>query len=359
MIVNRIGDCISVYLRGKDTSVTFNKDLYNRLCELARLCNEAETKEKLDTYVSEVLALLEEDSGKLEYSNEFSDSGLMYNPVKRQYYFTGSEIPVPSILIDRIRESYSKGIDYCPLIKCWKRFLRNPNIVNNPLLIEHFVEYLGAIYVDPVKLGFYLDEGYSEKVAEELASTYEIKITSEGLLSCYKTSQEIEHVYKESEEGIIVKVDKYKKRFDIYTGEITGDNRDEYELEQRVFMPLIMGTGGEAFSCHLPGDKPNYGHIIKIGHVHSLPSWESVNCNSRESAVKGLHVGNLSYIHNWGGDIHICLVCPSKIGAICSWQSDQAMRVLEYYVYGSMVSVNHSIYHSSSYDPLVDGAYNN
>jgi hypothetical protein len=176
-----------------------------------------------------------------------------------------------------------------------------------------------------------------------------MKVTKEGLLNGYKVSCEILHKF-DSETG--EQVDRYKRTFNVDTGEIENDGKPEI-VEERLFEPAVMGARGDAFSCVGPNGFPGLGHFIKVGCVHALDSWDQVNCDDDSSFVPGLHIGGLKYINGYSGEIHNVFVDPMHVGAVPDDESG-AIRCKQYFVHSSLAGVNGSIYHSSSYAELTD-----
>jgi hypothetical protein len=78
-----------------------------------------------------------------------------------------------------------------------------------------------------------------------------------------------------------------------------------------------------------------------------------VNTNDYQSCVPGLHFGGLMYINCYSGEIHNVFVDPMHIGAVPDDQTG-AIRCLQYFVHSSLVGVNGSIYHSSTYAAKTD-----
>ena len=355
IVVNRIGENIVVSCRDKEYSVLYNKERFDKLMKISE---ESQTISR----IAELNALLEEAEEICK--NDFKErveafhSEIYVAPVTQKFYLkigdVVSKIPMPDPLVRRLKESLDKEINSDPIIKCWKRFLRNKK-ANNPDFARRFCEYIDMIYVRPDEVNRLMEEeGLGYGIATEMASTYEVKVTQEGLIACYKTSQEIDYKFVPGEDGEPQKVNRYTKTFDENTGEILGDNRDDIPAEDRLFQPLIMGNGGDAFYCEGPSGFSKPGHFIKVGCLHRLPDWSHVNCDDHTSCVKGLHVGGLGYINQWGGEIHTCLVDPMHIGAIPDYSGALAIRVLQYFVDGSLSALNHSIYHSSEYAKQTD-----
>ena len=264
-----------------------------------------------------------------------------------------SSYPMPQALVDRIFESIDKEISFMPLVKMWTRWLRNPILAEKTEksdFSQRFFNFVNLQYVHPTLKNELMEEhGLSEEVAERRATMYQMKITNEGLLNGYKVSKEIMHKY-DTKTG--EQVDRYARTFNPDTGEIDGDGLPE-TVEERLFEPAIMGSGGDAFYCEGTNGYGSPQHFIKVGCRHRLPSWSHVNTNDRQSCVKGLHFGGLKYISFYSGEIHNIFVDPMHVGAVPDDQ-DGAIRCLEYFVHSSLAGVNGSIYHSSTYAQMTD-----
>lgn len=360
IIVNKINDNINVSCRNQDISLMYTPERMKTLLEISEESTKIKTLSELDDLMMMVDSLCT-DNYK-ERVEAFHDE-LTYNPHSKEYFLklNGVEcnVAIPEEMVWRLEESIEKEIDISPIIKNLKLFLRNPKMLEGgetaALFFERYCAYINMTYVNPSKVEEYLEDGLGEELAKEKARTYEVKITQEGMIACFKTSNEIVTKFEMNDNEEIKEVSRYKKKFNTDTGEIEGDNREDVAGEDRLFTPYMMGNRGDAFYCEGPNGYKEPGHFIKIGCVHRLPDWSYVNTNDNQSCVKGLHLGGLSYIASWdGADIHTCFVNPMHIGAIPEYSGDHAIRVLQYYVYGSLVTLNHGIYHSSEYSKLTE-----
>jgi len=348
IVVNKMEDVISVSIQNEDHVVPFSQEKFDKLMEISGKSQTIESMEEFKELKAEVEAICK--SGEKEKVEAFHKD--IFKSIKDGKYYLRikgdiiSSIPLPESLVRRLEESIDKGIDVSPLMKCWMRFLRNPK-AKNSTFANKFFNYVDMLYMNPKIKKEKVDAGFSDIVAEKMAKVFQVKITNEGLINCYKVSTEVDWKYVADEDGNPVKKNLYARTFDAVTGEVTGSEKDNASVEDRIFMPAIQGTNGDAFYCE--GAKTNAkGHIIRVGHTHRLESWDQVNCDDSQSCVPGLHVGGLHYINNYSGEIHNVFVDPMHIGAIPN-DSSGAMRVLQYFVHSSMVAVNTSIYHSSKY----------
>ena len=353
ILVNRIEDTIVVSCNGEEYTTNYSKQAFDDLMSLADTSEGIQKIEELDPLLEKVKEICSKESEK--WINDLHED-LFKNFKTGKYHLRIkkdkdgdiiSSVPMPQALVRRIEESIDKKINISPLLKNWMLFLRNKK-ANNADFANKYFNYIDMTYVMPDKKQEYLDAGYSEELATQLATTYQVKITNEGLINCYKVSKEVDWKFVSDEDGNPKRVNLYEKTFDPITGEIVGDSREDLKAEDRSFIPSMMRTSGDAFYCEGAKGSGKLGHEIRVGAVHRLPDWSFVDCNDYRSCVKGLHVGGLYYIANYSGEIHNVFVDPMHIGAIPN-DNTGAIRCLQYFVHSSMVAVNDSIYHSSTY----------
>jgi hypothetical protein len=357
--INVIEDRIVGSIGEEPFSVTYNPIVYAKMIELAEVANKAETfdeymeacKEFSTFSVEDYTVLIQSKNPDIYVSKKTGEFFLKHNNVI-------SSIPMPKALVERIYESMDKGLDFSPLIKMWTRWLRNPILREKTKagagsrFSERMFNFINMKYVHPKLRDKFIADGFSEQVATEKSTMYQVKITNEGLINGYKVSKEVLDKF-DTETG--ERVDRYKRTFNPDTGEVESDGIPAI-VEDRLFQPAIMGTSGDAFYCEGSNGYANPGHFIKVGCVHRLQSWDQVNTNDRSSCVPGLHVGGLMYIANYSGEIHNVFIDPMHIGAIPD-DNTGAIRCLQYFVHSSLVGVNGSIYHSSKYAAMTDAEW--
>jgi len=346
--INVIEDKISGSYGDTPFFIPFEKETYKLMCELADKANTAVTMEDYQVVLDEFSKLTVVDYTK---TVETECKHIHVNKATGEFFLKNngivSSIPMPKALVDRIFESMDKGLSFEPLIKMWTRWLRNPYVKSKggTDFSERFFNFVNMKYVHPKLMKELIEEkGLSEEVAERQATMYQMKITNEGLLNGYKVSTEILHKFN-TETG--EQEPRYKRTFNPDTGEIDSDGLPEH-VEDRLFEPAVMGSGGDAFYCD-----EKLGHFIRVGCTHRLPDWSYVDTNDHRSCVKGLHFGGLKYIAFYSGEIHNIFVDPMHIGAIPD-DVDGAIRCLQYFVHSSLAGVNGSIYHSSTYAKQTD-----
>lgn len=354
--VNHIGDSITGSVKGKSFGVAYSPEKFKQLQELAGFVNEATTVADYTTAAQSFLDATVED---FTTTVETACPNIHVNKATGEFFLKqGDKVSVhamPKSFAARVLESVEKGIDVSPMIKFWTRTLRNPYF--SPKKAKKICNYVAKTYVDYELVNTLQDEhGVSKEVAQERATSIQTPITMEGLLCTYKVSTELLKKFTLDADGNKVLVDRYvtTKSIDEDSGVVTSTTATPEYVEERVFEPAVMGTGGDEFYC---GDK--LGHQIKVGQRHYLAEWSQVNTDDNHSCVKGLHVGNLDYIkgyQNSGTVTHQTFVDPMYIGAVTN-DGSGALRVKEYFTYDSFAGVLKSLYHSSTYAAMTDAAW--
>lgn len=366
IIINVTGDYsfINGSYNGKPFAVSFNQDKYDAMLAIQDKVTESTDMDEIKTLLEEFEQLASEDySDTIETQSPYVKINKKTNQFHLQYNGVVSKKAMPAILANKIIKAVEKGIEIKPLVKCWARFLRNPYYSDKKAAL--FAEYISAPYVNETMVAECLRNGMSEEVAKKQGTVTQVSITKEGLLVCYKVSLEIREKYVLTETEEVAKRSLYAKTVDPISGAISYAEPDADE--DRYYEPPVQRTNGDAFYC-IPGatqptaDSP-LGHIMRVGHLIGLPSWDMVDTRDKVSGVKGLHVGGLNYIKGYqdyqGSVTHNILVDPMHIGAIVGLGngSDGAMRVKQYFILSTFNGVNKNIYHSSQYAALTDEEY--
>ncbi len=361
--INHNGTTISGSVNSEIFNCSYDEQKFKDLQVIVDRSNEATSVVDYNKCVEEFKVLIEETiSGVIGTDNQYIYVDKATGAFHLKYNDMVSSIPMPKELVDRIKESVDKNINYLPLIKAWVRWLRNPKLRKltkdqQLAFSQRFFNFINIKFTNHELVSKLMEEkGYSEEVATPMATTFSMKITSEGLLAGFKVSKEITTRYRLNDKGEKESYNVYntsKKTIDPISGLITFE---EVKLtnEDRVFQPAVMNTGGDEFFC---GETK--GHIIRVGQVHRLENWSQVNCDDRQSCVPGLHVGGLDYIRGYQGNetsTHNVFISPDHIGAIPD-DSTGAIRCIQYFVIDEFKGVNGSIYHSSKYAQLTDDQF--
>lgn len=349
--VGKDGSSITGSYNGIVFGVSYSQEKWDAMSALADEANKAATMEDLQAIFEKFKPLTEESYKELV---ETATPYLLVNKHTNKFYLRWnsitSSIAIPQGLVDRILDSIDKKVDFTPLIKCWVRFMRNVNFTEKKA--QKFVKYINKTYVNYEYVAKLENEqGVTHDVAVERATQLQVAITQEGLLCTYKVSKEIDWKYEI--DGVTkraVKMPRYAPTVDEISGTLTYTLPDK--VEDRLFLPVCMGEGGDTFFCSadITDKDAKAGHVIKVGAWHWLAEWDQVDCDDNRSGVKGCHVGNIDYIKGFqqaGTVTHYTFVDPADIGAITD-DGTGALRVRKYFTYQSFAGVNRGIYHSST-----------
>jgi len=358
--INVIGNSITGSYGGKIFGVRYTREKFDAMWKMQEIAAKVSTMEELKRVLDEFELLTHEGYKELI---ETACPDVFVNEATGKFYLkvgnVVTSVPMPNALVDRLKISIEKGIPYEPLIKFWTRWLRNPILRKYDEsgridFSNRMFNFINMTYTNHAEKAMLMsDHGLSEEMATELSTTYQVKITQEGLINGFKVSREIMHKYEASEDGSeAVQKPRYTRTFDPNTGKIVSEGLPEH-VEDRLFEPAIMGQNNDAFTCEGSNGFNEPGHFIKVGCLHALPNWNCVNTDNFASCVKGLHFGGLDYIANYSGEIHNVFVDPMHVGAIPDDRTG-AIRCLQYFVHSSLVGVNGSIYHSSTYASKTD-----
>ena len=347
-------------VNGSVFNVEYTKDVLDTLIALQNEYEGIDDMDAFDAWVIKVEKYLEEiDSvDTVEEVTEY----LKHDRKTGHYYLKAKgkvgEAPIPQKLVDLIVESADKGLSPDPIIKAWVRFV-NRNSFFNAKKASRFVNYITATIVDNEEMNRLIEEeGFMEENARLKATYNDVAITMEGLIVCKKYAELLTKGWKiDPETNEPVKVDLFPvtKTVDQFSGDVQTQIQYPDYAEEFTFEPPVMGRSGDAFLC---GDVED--HIIRVGEIHKLKSWDQVDTNDDHCCVKGLHVGGMKYVQSYRGlncQLLECFVDPAEIGAITditSAGSDGAMRVKEYFVFGAGDLRNKGLYHSSRYAALKD-----
>lgn len=360
-------------INGTSFAVPYSKEAYEALNDATSEISKATSYEEVEKIAEGVQDLI---SGEVKSSIESLSPFLDYDPNKKQYFLKEdgkvSPIPLPQNLVDKLKYAIDKDLPADPLIKCYTRLCRNPQVYKAPSL-EAAQRFMGEIFeyamqtaVDPTLFEKFVEEdGLSVEVATEMATVQQTPITMEGLIVTKKVvnplydRQRYKFVIGEDGEPQKVLRDEVSKEIDEDTGKITIN--DPEFAEDWLFEPAMMGKRGDAFLCG-DGDSEedegtSLGHEIRVGKRIALPKWSMVDCDPTHSCRKGLHTGNLQYVKGWENSENITLVVavdPAFIGCAPHGQSGPdagVIRVKELIVLEikDRSIVNRNLYHTSTY----------
>lgn len=363
ILVNHNGKTISGSINQDVFNCTFTVEKYNALEVLVARSEATDIVAEYNEIVEEFKVLIAETlSGVIGTDNKYIYVDVATGNFYLKYNDVVSSVAMPKELVDRIKESVDKKIDYLPLVKSWVRWLRNPklrklDVQSQAAFSQRFFNFINIKFTNYELVDKLMSEkGYSKEIAIDNSTGYSMKISNEGLLVGFKVSKEITTRYRLNDKGEKESYNVYdqgKKSIDPISGLITTEPIN-LNNEDRVFEPAVQGKGGDEFYCGA-----TKGHIIRVGQTHKLENWNQVNCNDNQSCVAGLHIGGLDYIRNYqneGTSTHNIAVDPSHIGAIPD-DSTGAIRCIQYFVMDEFSGLNNSIYHSSKYAKQTDDEF--
>lgn len=327
---------------GKNFSIPFTKEKYDVLKAFEGYAKTAKTLEELKDYYTSV-----EEEIKVDYNSLMvaSIDGLMYRKDTKTYHLVMgegfSDLYLPEVLVNKVVDNYSRGIENTPIVNMFRRFIYNPKPTQARL--DMLANYVTQTWFDSEEADRLMEEqGLSEEVAKVYATYNNIQITTEGYLRTYKVV-DIIHNEKTSGNSTSLPMRDEKGRF------IKGAKAEEVKkfLEDIDFTPAIYKYGDEFFSNGVLGYK------YKIGELAALPDWSYTSLVDESYHDKGLHNGGLLYIQGYlHGDRQLLdvFVCPSQIAKFTDHGLGE-MTCKEFYIYGAthMDGNMRSLYHTSNY----------
>lgn len=346
-------------------NIPLDVDKLEKLRVLAKKFEEVETMEEAQSINAQVIELTQYNPTE-HLSSVHPD---LYVDGNGEHFLRIGDkavgIAMPKALTDKIKYALDNGVSIDPIINFWKRLLRNPNVTskNGSARVTRLVNYITKTTQDQSLYEAAIEKGYSHTKAQEFAEVQNVPLSEEGVLLVNKVVDVVNHKFEIDEEGNVKKVDTRESTFDEETGKVTYI--DPEIAEDFVFEPCVINRD-------LFENEPNqYGYYINgvselkwrfgVGDVVTLPTWDRVNCNPRETCVPGLHIGGVDYIKGYEhkGNVTLdCFVDPMYIGTVAG--DDQVLRVKEYKVVGikNRTKQNKYFYHPSRYAAQGDNAWN-
>ena len=333
---------ISGFYGGKNFSIPFTKEKYNSIKHLEKQGSLATSSEELKSIYAVLDSELIVDYNSLMVA---SVEGLMYRKDTKTYHLVMgegfSDLYLPEVLVNKVVDNYSRGIENAPIVNMFRRFIYNPKPTQERL--DMLANYVTQTWFDAEEADRLMEEqGLSDEVAKVYATYNNIQITTEGYLRTYKVV-DIIHNEETRENSKSLPMRDEKGRF------IKGAKAEEVKkfLEDIDFTPAIYKSGDEFFSNGVLGYK------YKIGELAALPDWSYTSLVDESYHDKGLHTGGLSYVQSYlHGDRQLIdvFVCPSQIAKFTDHGLGE-MTCKEFYIYGAtyMDGNMKSLYHTSNY----------
>jgi hypothetical protein len=365
---------ISGAINGKAYNIPFDEGRYASLLELSKGCDDAaencSTKAEYDEKTKAAYDTAE-DIVTVDFKETVAASNpyLDYNPSTEEYYLKvgdkKSKHALPKKFVEIIEYSHEKGIDCMPVVNLCIRFLLNPFFTARKFRM--LANEVTTTFTDKVEVERLMkEEGLSHEVATKRATYPDKEITKEGYLRTFKVVREIDYRWTlDLDENNKPKLDSNGKpikkkvprvetsyEIDEDTGEVK-EVKDIPYLEDRLFEPAIRSrSNSEDFYS---GDK--LGWAYKIGKLHALPSWESVDVETEQKHVGGgLYTGGRGYVECYLGSENTLIdafVCPSKIGKFTDNGTGE-MVCLEMFIHDATTIEGNTkgLYNTSTYGKL-------
>lgn len=267
---------------GKNFSIPFTKEKYEAIKELEECAKGAKTHGELKN----VYSFMDEEV-KVDYNSLMvaSVEGLVYRKDTKTYHLVMgegfSDLYLPEVLVNKVVDNYSRGIENTPIVNMFRRFIYNPKPTQERL--DMLANYVTQTWFDEEEADRLMEEqGLSEEVAKVYATYNNIQITTEGYLRTYKVV-DIIHNEETSKNRKSLPMRDEKGRF------IKGAKAEEAKkfLEDIDFTPAIWKDGDKFFSNGVLGYK------YKIGELAALPDWSYTSLVDESYHDKGLHTGKV------------------------------------------------------------------
>lgn len=255
-----------------------------------------------------------------------------------EVYLAGFNTPIPSALVEIIKEYHENGFPLQPILNFWKLLMINPDTRVRTSLFN-FISKHDFVLTDKgymlVYKAVYRKEAEEEKAPEtkhaeefiEFISTKYLYVKSQWKCSpnkyvVYKTAEDKYEITKattaetwdEKEKGVEI----LGKLGELYAALVTADNK-KADKEQKPVKVMYTDMYSRTMNIELgvPAQKPR----------NECDGDPEVECSY------GLHVGSTRYVENYASSKSIilaCLVNPANVVAVPKYDHSK-MRVTEYF----------------------------
>lgn len=326
---------------GKTVSISMDGKLYKKVCSTDAEANDVfrkvlEAKENpTDEAIKAVRIFMNEKTRIIVMAGLKELEADIENG---EVYLAGFNTPIPSALVEIIKEYHENGFPLQPILNFWKLLMINPDTRVRTSLFN-FISKHDFVLTDKgymlVYKAVYRKEAEEEKAPEtkhaeefiELISTKYLYVKSQWKCSpnkyvVYKTAEDKYEITKattaetwdEKEKGVEI----LGKLGELYAALVTADNKKADEEQKPV---KVMYT-----------DMYSRTMNIELGVPCKM---ERKDCDG-DPAVEcsyGLHVGTTKFVEKFAANqsvILVCLVNPANVVAVPNYDNSK-MRVTEYY----------------------------
>lgn len=332
---------INVIKVGKTVSISIDGKLYKKVCSTDTEANEIfkqvlATKENPTDDAMKQLRILLNEKTRILYLVGLKE--LEADIENGEVYLAGFNTPIPSALVDIIKEYHDNGFPLQPILNFWKLLMINPDTRVRTSLFN-FIAKHDFVLTDKgymlVYKAVYRKEGENEKAPEtkqaeefiEFISTKYLYVKSQWKCSpnkyvVYKTAEGKYEITKattaETWDEKEKNVEILGKLGELYAALVTADNKKADEEQKPV---KVLYT-----------DKYSRTMTIELGVPVQKPRSEC-NGDPEVECSYGLHVGATKYVESFADGSSIvlaCLVNPANVVAVPKYDHSK-MRVTEYF----------------------------
>jgi hypothetical protein len=243
-----------------------------------------------------------------------------FNETEKKLYFKGESIPVPQVLADKIialiQSNQISKFDY--LVNFAKRCLANPD----PVAREGLYSFLMNQGHRITKQGYFI--AYKAVYKKEIVAPFQeeymkfVRDTYAKRVSQKKGTKNVRVVLERQPDNMMV---PYLRSL----GEGTHSLFDDY-------MEIVDWEMSKTLEEGVYTDIHSKTFTIRLNEPVTMPR-EECDSNPNQLCSRGLHVGNLSYVKEFGHSdrvIHECVVDPADVVAVPRDYNNTKMRVCKY-----------------------------
>ena len=264
-------------------------------------------------------------------------AGLENDPETGEVFLAGFNTPIPSKLVEVIKEYFDNSYPMEAIINFWKLLMINPDVRVRKSLFD-FISTHDFVLTDKGYMVVYKavynhsEEKNSTELGEFVSNQY-LHVKKDWSCSPNKYS-----VYKDGENGKLA-ITKTKT--------IADWNLDELNVE-------ILGRLGDLYDSIFDGSNEENVPVYTDMHTRTMRIvlgapvvMPRKNCDSdpAKDCSYGLHVGATKYVERFAGGSSIVLACyvnPANVVAVPDYDHSK-MRVAEYFPFAVATYVNSKI----------------
>jgi|LSQX01.1.fsa_nt_gb hypothetical protein len=255
-------------------------------------------------------------------------TGLEHDIDSGEVFLAGFNTPIPTTLVEVIKEYHENGYPIDPIINFWKLLMANPDTRVRESLFD-FINTHDFVLTDKGYMIVYKAVYLKNSGSNHTTSSFDSFITNQYLKvkKEWKTSPNRYVVYEDDKGNYKITKEKTAENWDndiIILGKL-GD----------IFNTIKKGKTSEIVSndkIQLYTDMHTQTMTIQLG-VPVKQARKECDADPRKDCSNGLHVGATKYVENFAGStgvVLVCLVNPMNVVAVPEYDHSK-MRVDEYF----------------------------